>query len=273
MVSSISALKKRLKETEARLWSVVRLLLYALARDARPEVFPSDLLVIAPHSDDETLGCGVAIMRARLARHRVRVVIVTDGAASHRSDGVSMATLAEMRIEEGLAACDLLGVARRDVIFLARPDGRAGDDPDSLGAALREQIQDFKPSLVLYPSGLDLHPDHRAIADSVRGLAAEGELGCPAWAYPVWFWKLKTWADPRRVWAHLAGARLLRIPSVGLVERKAAALAAHRSQCENLFDDPQWEGLTPEFLRHFLGRYELFLDLGKPVAARSAGQD
>lgn len=48
------------------------------------ELTATSLVVISPHPDDDVLGCGALI--ARMApRVPVRVVYVTDGAASHRS--------------------------------------------------------------------------------------------------------------------------------------------------------------------------------------------
>src|SRR5690606_38092378 len=41
------------------------------------------LLVIAPHPDDETLGCGGVIALATCRNVRVHTVFVTDGGASH----------------------------------------------------------------------------------------------------------------------------------------------------------------------------------------------
>ena len=41
------------------------------------------VLVLAPHPDDETLGCGAALAAAVTAGYAVRVVAATDGDGSH----------------------------------------------------------------------------------------------------------------------------------------------------------------------------------------------
>jgi hypothetical protein len=41
------------------------------------------LVVVAPHPDDESLGCGGLIAEARAEGRRTRVVVVSDGTGSH----------------------------------------------------------------------------------------------------------------------------------------------------------------------------------------------
>ncbi|MCL5676622.1 MAG: PIG-L family deacetylase [Firmicutes bacterium] len=96
-------------------------------------IAPSDsVLVIAPHSDDETLGAGGLIERAVAEGARVHVVLMTNG------DGFTLAAgeeyrklrpapedymrLAYQRQKESLAALAVLGVPARDVTFLGYPD-------------------------------------------------------------------------------------------------------------------------------------------------------
>ena len=90
------------------------------------------LLVLAPHCDDETLGCGGLIQQALKRGAQVRVVMATNGDGSlfgtmeefrrvypRREDFVRMGAL---RQQESLAALSLLGVARERVSFLSYPD-------------------------------------------------------------------------------------------------------------------------------------------------------
>jgi hypothetical protein len=55
------------------------------ARDFTDSAAGRAALVIAPHPDDETLGCGATILRKVSAGSSVTVLIVTDGRHSHRS--------------------------------------------------------------------------------------------------------------------------------------------------------------------------------------------
>lgn len=108
------------------------------------------LLVLAPHPDDEVIGCG-GLIAQHLREHRaVRIVIATDGAAA------GDAALREEESRRGIAA---LGNA--EVIFLGFRDRTLGDDA---GELLRRQLLEFKPDLVLVPSPLEIHPDHVALS-------------------------------------------------------------------------------------------------------------
>jgi LmbE family N-acetylglucosaminyl deacetylase len=79
------------------------------------------VLVIAPHPDDETLGCGGMIATRAAEGRRVVVVVLTDGRALFRRFGVtepSEADVSAMRKAETLQAVEILGAQRSDVRFL-----------------------------------------------------------------------------------------------------------------------------------------------------------
>ncbi|QXC62212.1 PIG-L family deacetylase [Aquihabitans sp. G128] len=141
------------------------------------------VLVVAPHPDDETLGCGGLI--ADLCRRGVdvAVVTVTDGEGSHPgSPG-----LAELRHGEQARALAHLGVpspTRR----LGLPDGSVHAHADDLVARLRELAAGA--SLVVAPWSEDGHTDHDACG--LAAISAAAAVGAEVWAYPVWAWQ---WAQ------------------------------------------------------------------------------
>src|SRR5690348_2971293 len=71
------------------------------------DVQPADILVFAPHPDDESLGCAWIILEAVSAGKRVHVVLFTNG------DGFPIAASAVLKkAPEALVARDYLELGR-----------------------------------------------------------------------------------------------------------------------------------------------------------------
>ena len=94
-----------------------------------------DILIVAPHSDDEAIGCTGVLLRAIAEKKRPGVVILTaaDGfpkaaaAAARKSmDDLSpddFVALAALRQRHSLQAMLRIGVREKDLLFLGYPDG------------------------------------------------------------------------------------------------------------------------------------------------------
>lgn len=95
-------------------WVAVLLLLAGCARPVKDEGL--DLLVIAPHPDDEVLFAGGVLERAVKSGQKVAVIIVTNGDYTCERDGY-------LREAESIGALKSLGVSEKDVHFLGYPDG------------------------------------------------------------------------------------------------------------------------------------------------------
>ena len=84
-----------------------------------------DLVVVAPHPDDETLIAAGILEAAGAHGGRVAVIVVTNGDFTCERDG-------HVRQGETVAALAKLGVAEEDIHFLGYPDGwlaELGDEP------------------------------------------------------------------------------------------------------------------------------------------------
>lgn len=130
-----------------------------------------DLLVVAPHPDDETIGCGGLIQHVRAGGGQVTVVVMTDGAGSHPgSPSYPPERLRAERRRESLSALAHLGVGSDRIHFIDLPDGGAEEwtVPDRLEAVLALPFD-----LAALPSPFDNHADHRAThslcRDRLRG--------------------------------------------------------------------------------------------------------
>jgi LmbE family N-acetylglucosaminyl deacetylase/GT2 family glycosyltransferase len=133
---------------------------------ADKNALPRRVLVVAPHADDEVLGCGGMLAFHASRGDAVRVVVLTDGGAGDR-DGVT-ASLTQRREEESRAAGRVLGVG--DHVFLRLRDGELGGAPD-LAQRVATAIADFDPDLVYGPSPQEFHADHRATAAALAHAA------------------------------------------------------------------------------------------------------
>jgi LmbE family N-acetylglucosaminyl deacetylase len=100
---------------------------------AIPEFTKDDrVLVLAAHPDDETLGAGGVIQRARAAGARVQVLCFTNGDHNELAFIVyekrftfrtgEFIYMGEMRRNETIKALTYLGLPRSDMIFLGYPD-------------------------------------------------------------------------------------------------------------------------------------------------------
>ncbi|MGB9678396.1 MAG: PIG-L deacetylase family protein [Thermoanaerobacteraceae bacterium] len=170
------------------------------------------ILVIVPHPDDETLGMGGIIQRAVELKRPIEVVIVTSG-ESYRKAAMSFSgksnptpkdfyRLGLARQQESINAMEVLGLPRKDLIFLGFADGSTrflwsqywdNSHPRISGGTnvayapydtvykpgipytgqnlvneLTNIIQDFKPTDIYYPIADDIHPDHWAVSNFVR---------------------------------------------------------------------------------------------------------
>lgn len=117
----------------------------------------SAVLVVAPHPDDEVLGCGGVIARHVARGDDVYVVVVSKGAPD-----VFPPELVEQVRQEAAVANKVLGTKR--IFFLDFPAPRLDGVPmSSLAAALKDVVVQVEPATVYLPHHGDIHSDHKAV--------------------------------------------------------------------------------------------------------------
>ena len=218
-------------------------------------------VVIAPHPDDESLGCGGAITLLSRFGLPVSVLFISDGTKSHpTSKKYPAARLRDLRESEAQEALMRLGTT--DAAFLRLPDGAVPSDrdPEFAGAVqgCLAYLEDCKPQTILLPWRRDPHPDHRATSRVLQA-ALTGYAGSPRLLeYPVWAWERAAPEDLPQ--PHEAAAFRLDIRMAAAVKR--SAVAAHVSQVTHLIDDdPHGFWLSPEVLAHFERPWEVYLEV------------
>ncbi|MEP6471785.1 MAG: PIG-L family deacetylase [Acidobacteriota bacterium] len=128
------------------------------------------ILVLAAHPDDEVLGAGGSLALASSRGSAVRIWIATDGAAQEGAAEEGPEAYGARRRREARQAAGVLGLP--DPVFGGLADRSLPDGREALERAVREQLLDFRPDLVLCPSPVEIHPDHRALAEALYGAVA-----------------------------------------------------------------------------------------------------
>ena len=142
---------------------------------------------------------------------------------------------------------------RGRVETFSAPDGRLEAFEPQAAAWLAKAVG-ASPSAVFVTWEADPHPDHKAAA---RIAARQASVwGAALYAYPVWGLIL---ADHEPAGPRAPG---LALDVSAWLERKRAAIAAHRSQTGRLIcDDPNGFRLRDEDLRRHLRPAEVFMEL------------
>lgn len=117
------------------------------------------VLVLAPHFDDEVLGCGGLLAQLAASGAVVRLLFLTDGGGG-REAVADRESYRLRRRQEALAAAAVLGVAGCD--YLDLPDGALDQHLDQAAAGVRRALLSQRPELLLCPSPLEVTADHRA---------------------------------------------------------------------------------------------------------------
>ena len=167
------------------------------------------LLVLAPHPDDEAIGCGGLVALHLREKRIVRIVVATDGAHGGSP---------ETREQESRRALGHLG-GTAEIAFLRYPDRALGDDAS---VRLTEELRAFRPDLILVPSPIEIHPDHLALARIFCELVQSDEtLFADLATARVAFYEVGQPLRPNAI-----------VDITDVADAKYAAIAEHTSQLE-----------------------------------------
>lgn len=169
-----------------RLRRLFRSGLRGVARDETTVAESRSALVLAPHPDDETLGCGATILRKVAAGAPVTVAVLTDGRHSHRSAYLPPDELAALRRAEMTEAAKRLGLAADAVRWAGFVDGTLVAEEDAVVSFVGGLLRELEPHDVFTTCATEPHPDHAALGRAVRRAAAGS--GVRVLEYPVWLW-------------------------------------------------------------------------------------
>ena len=259
--------------------AVMPALVRSLAQDVTHQMTAGRLLVLAPHPDDETLGCGATVAQTLRQTGNVLVLVATDGRLG-RSDFDPDAMAATRRLELA-AATKALGLIPEQVRSLGFPDGQLNSYQDDLTASLVALMRSWEPTTVLVTAMCDRNSDHAALGQAARQ-AMEGRTGA-LFEYIVWGWMQPTrWLglETFRFLNTGGGAKLVSravtVRTEGMLAIKRAAMSCHLSQLgpsAPMVGLPSGVGpLTAQFLGKFFGSVEVFFPANAEALAFADAQ-
>lgn len=237
----------------------------------------ADAWIVAPHPDDEVLGCGGTILRKRRLGAEVRVVFLTDGTGSHPS-AISADELGRRRRSEARNACQSLGISSDKVFFLGLTDGALIDHVGECSEKLAEIFASWNAEQYFTPHLNEPPADHQASYHATLSALGKIDRKASVFTYPIWCWDAwpfvrlggegtvvrrfgrrirqlcfsLTWLSQCRVWINVSE----------FAKEKSTALKEHQSQMFGVPEFPDAPTLTTlrdgDFLKRLTGPLEVF---------------
>jgi LmbE family N-acetylglucosaminyl deacetylase len=222
-----------------------------------------NILVIAPHPDDDVLGAGGTMAAASGQGKKIFSVYITDGRGSPRKDqSIPDEAMAACREKEARSALQAVGAA--GAFFLKRrSEDLAGEAARETGKELAEIFQFMQPEEVFLPAPYERHRTHqRCTRISIDALRRVGGRKTALLGYSLWG---AFWGEKKRVVRDISP----------FIQKKVEAVLAHASQldykayqqgilgknnCEAVF----WESHEPQKAAFV----EIFLDMTELLASK-----
>jgi len=191
----------------------------------------SSILVVSPHPDDETFGCGGTLARFGRSNVVLHVAFVTDGAASHPGHPiVGPSELAVRRTAEAFKAAQALGIEAKNLRFLGEHDGTLARlspaEADNAVKSISGLVEELCPAAILMPCRSDGSSEHDAVFSLVSRALRQAGRHPRILEYPVWSW----WNPLRLLSPLLSCRRVWRVDVANVLALKANAMSAYSSQ-------------------------------------------
>lgn len=190
------------------------------------------VLVLAPHNDDETLGCGATIAKHI---HNGDEVFVATLTSIDESNPVMKPNKHIIR-EETKKAMSILGVAEDHIIFKDLPNVLLNDIPMyEVNKVVHDVIESVQPDILYVPFMYDLHKDHREVLYAAQVAA---RTCTPTGKKIKEVYMYETLSETHWNVDHVEGAF---IPNVfvnveGFLDKKIEAVKAYQSQLKTYPD-------------------------------------
>jgi LmbE family N-acetylglucosaminyl deacetylase len=238
------------------------------------KLLSSDLLVVAPHMDDEILGCG-GLMRLHEDKRRIHCIYASNGSRSPEAplfwQRNADRNLTQIRERESREALREIGMRPEQAVFFGLPDGGLLHAMDELEQRLEHEINKIAPEFIFVPFRYDLHSDHVAVHRATLRLKRAGRIQGTVIEYFIYFqWRLIKGGDIRR---HISQQRLIEVDISSVSADKRRALNCYRSQTSLFYTWQEQPILTAESVQLKCRKPEYFLmsDPGEPLSKCFSG--
>ncbi|MDB5171477.1 MAG: glucosamine-6-phosphate deaminase-like protein [Phycisphaerales bacterium] len=190
----------------------------------------SRALILSPHPDDESIGCGGTLRKHVLDGDVVHAIFLTSG--ERGGHGVPLETTARMREQEARDAAMVLGL--EGIEFWREPDGALQVTP-RLVRRLVNTLRELQPHILYAPHEGEDHPDHKSAA--LLATSAVQTLLTEAADFPAPLIRMF------EVWTPIQHIDQI-VDITEFLETKLAAIRAHVSQCRVMRFDEASKGLA-----------------------------
>jgi len=171
------------------------------------------ILVLTPHADDETLGCGGFLYKASQKNRTIKVILYSDNSES--INNADNNNVIESRSEEFCNAMQMLNINDKTELRLSPIEFILSQKAVDLTS---KHISNFSPDLILLPSFIDNHEEHKTLnrifAKAIEKLNSNIEI----LLFEVWN----------------AGSPNLILDISDCISRKINAISCYKSQLENI---------------------------------------
>ena len=143
----------------------------------------ANVLIFAPHPDDDIIGCGGSIVKHVRQENNVEIVYLTSGESGGL--GGSPEEISAIREYEAKKAAKHVGAGK--VHFLRQPDGYLTATKENI-TAITTLLRQAKPDIIYIPPANDNHRDHRAAHELLlecclrAGMPKSAESGEELWS-------------------------------------------------------------------------------------------
>ena len=148
--------------------------------------FLEGICILAPHPDDETMGCGQLIAEMCRRGGIVKVIVVSDGRGSHRNCcNIDESNIVEGRKASCIKAMEALGLPLENLVFLDYPDGELSHYEDEIFERVKELLGNSIYTLFV-PHEQEGWSDHLAVYRVGKRIVES--MGNTLYHYCVWFY-------------------------------------------------------------------------------------